>query len=170
MIPGWGRSPGGGHGDPLQYSCLENPHGQRSLQATGQRVAKSWTWLKWLGIHMCRKIWYFFSTCFKQASARGDPPVSVTCRTRENCFYQISHCTNEAEAALLCTAIDNLTTSRQRGTFCRKECNFSVRNQGWNPYSMTTYHFFFSKFVFIYLIGFVCFGGILPRLCDNEFS
>ena len=30
-IPGWGRSPGGGHGNPLQYSCLENPLGQRSL-------------------------------------------------------------------------------------------------------------------------------------------
>ena len=29
--PGWGRSPRGGHGNPLQYSCLENPHGQRSL-------------------------------------------------------------------------------------------------------------------------------------------
>ena len=33
-IPGLGRSPGGGHGNPLQYSCLENPDGQRSLQAT----------------------------------------------------------------------------------------------------------------------------------------
>ena len=31
LIPGLGRSPGRGHGDPLQYSCLENPHGQRSL-------------------------------------------------------------------------------------------------------------------------------------------
>ena len=30
-IPGLGRSPGGGHGSPLQYSCLENPHGQRSV-------------------------------------------------------------------------------------------------------------------------------------------
>ena len=30
-IPGLGRSPGEGHGDPLQYSCLENLHGQRSL-------------------------------------------------------------------------------------------------------------------------------------------
>ena len=30
-IPGLGKSPGGGHGNPLQYSCLENPHGQRSL-------------------------------------------------------------------------------------------------------------------------------------------
>ena len=31
LIPGLGRSPGGGHGNPLQYSCLENCHGQRSL-------------------------------------------------------------------------------------------------------------------------------------------
>ena len=31
-VPGSGRSPGGGHGNPLQYSCLENPHGQRSLE------------------------------------------------------------------------------------------------------------------------------------------
>ena len=31
LIPGLGRSPGGGHSNPLQYSCLENPHGQRSL-------------------------------------------------------------------------------------------------------------------------------------------
>ena len=29
-IPRSGRSPGGGHSNPLQYSCLENPHGQRS--------------------------------------------------------------------------------------------------------------------------------------------
>ena len=31
-IPGLRRSPGGGHGNPLQYSCPENPHGQRSLE------------------------------------------------------------------------------------------------------------------------------------------
>ena len=31
LIPGLGRSPGGGHGNPLKYSCLENPHEQRSL-------------------------------------------------------------------------------------------------------------------------------------------
>ena len=32
LIPGSGRSPGGGNGDPLRYSCLENPRGQRSLE------------------------------------------------------------------------------------------------------------------------------------------
>ena len=31
LIPGLGRSPGEGNGNPFQYSCLENPHGQRSL-------------------------------------------------------------------------------------------------------------------------------------------
>ena len=31
LIPGLGRFPAEGHGKPLQYSCLENPHGQRSL-------------------------------------------------------------------------------------------------------------------------------------------
>ena len=31
LIPGLGRSPGGRHSNPLQYSCLKNPHGQRSL-------------------------------------------------------------------------------------------------------------------------------------------
>ena len=31
LIHGLGRFPGGGHGNPLQYSCLENPHGHRSL-------------------------------------------------------------------------------------------------------------------------------------------
>ena len=35
-IPGSGKSPGGEHGNPLQYSCLENPHGQRIL--TGYRA------------------------------------------------------------------------------------------------------------------------------------
>ena len=34
-IPGSGRSPGGGHGHPLQYSCQENPHGQRGLAGCG---------------------------------------------------------------------------------------------------------------------------------------
>ena len=43
LIPGWGRSPGGGHGNPLQYSCLEILHGQRSWWATVHRVAKNWT-------------------------------------------------------------------------------------------------------------------------------
>ena len=43
LIPGLRRSPGGEHGNLLQYSCLENPHGQRSLAATVHEVTKSRT-------------------------------------------------------------------------------------------------------------------------------
>ena len=47
-IPGSGRFPRGGHGNPLQCSCLENPMDRRALQATVHKVTKSQTWLKWL--------------------------------------------------------------------------------------------------------------------------
>ena len=50
-IPGSGRSPRGGHGNPLQYSCLENPMDRGAWQATVHRVAKSWTLLKRLSMH-----------------------------------------------------------------------------------------------------------------------
>ena len=46
LIPGSGRSPGEGHGDPLQYSCLGNPMDRRALWATVHRVAESRTQLK----------------------------------------------------------------------------------------------------------------------------
>ena len=39
-IPGLGRSLGEGHGNPVQYSCLENPHGQRSLAGYSSRGRK----------------------------------------------------------------------------------------------------------------------------------
>ena len=45
-----GRSPGGGHGNPLQYSCLESPMGRGAWWATVHGVAKSQTWLKRLSI------------------------------------------------------------------------------------------------------------------------
>ena len=42
-IPSLGRSPGGGHGSPLQYSCLENPMDRGVWWAAVHGVAKSWT-------------------------------------------------------------------------------------------------------------------------------
>ena len=44
-IPGLGRSPGGGHGNPLCYSCLENPMDRGAWRATVHGVAKSQTQL-----------------------------------------------------------------------------------------------------------------------------
>ena len=51
QIPGLGRSPREGKGNPLQYSCLENPIDRGAWQATVHRVVKSQTWLKQLSTH-----------------------------------------------------------------------------------------------------------------------
>ena len=55
LVPGLGRSLGVEHSNPLQYSCLKNPHGQRSLSGYSpvRRVAKSRTRLKQLSEHIC---------------------------------------------------------------------------------------------------------------------
>ena len=68
-IPGSGRSPGGGDGNPLQDSCLENPMDRGVWWATVHRVAKSRTWLKWLSTHAC-----------SQKSVRKFPPPSSSCQ------------------------------------------------------------------------------------------
>ena len=51
-IPGSGRSPGGGHGNPFQYFCLENPMDRRVWGAIVHRVTKSQTQLKQLSMHV----------------------------------------------------------------------------------------------------------------------
>ena len=51
LIPEMGRSPGGGHGNPFQYSCLENPMARRAWWAIVLEVTRSWTGLKQLSMH-----------------------------------------------------------------------------------------------------------------------
>ena len=50
-VPWSGRSPGGRHGNPFQYSCLKNPMDRGAWRATVHRVAKSQTRLKRLSTH-----------------------------------------------------------------------------------------------------------------------
>ena len=50
-ISGSGRFPAEGHGNPLQYSCLENPLDRGAWQATVHRVVKIWTLLRRLSMH-----------------------------------------------------------------------------------------------------------------------
>ena len=52
LIPGSGGSPGGGHGNPLQHSYLENPMDRGAWWTTDHRVANSRTWLKQLHTRM----------------------------------------------------------------------------------------------------------------------
>ena len=79
-IPELGRSPGGGHGNPLQYSCLENPKDRGAWRATVHRVAKNQTQLKplstmhthavtvwidkipWKGKVMMKILWFYLCT------------------------------------------------------------------------------------------------------------
>ena len=51
-IPGPGRFLAGGHRNPFQNSCLENPMDRGAWQAVVHGVAKNTTWMKWLSMHM----------------------------------------------------------------------------------------------------------------------
>ena len=62
-IPGSGRFPGGGHGNPLQYSCLENPMDRGAWGATVDGVAKCWTRLKRLSVHASLTLSIYPSNC-----------------------------------------------------------------------------------------------------------
>ena len=75
-VSGWGRSPGGGHGNPLQYSCLENPMDRGAWWATVHRVAKSWTQLKPLKVKMwvpqsCLTLWDLIDRSPPDSSVHG---------------------------------------------------------------------------------------------------
>ena len=70
-IPGSGRSPGGGNGNPLQYSCLESP--REVWQATVHGVSRSQTQLKWLSTSIVifkvlyckiKHVFLIFCVCF----------------------------------------------------------------------------------------------------------
>ena len=52
-IPGSGRSPAEGHGNPLQCFCLKNPMDRGAWWTTAHKVSKSPIWLKWLSTHTC---------------------------------------------------------------------------------------------------------------------
>ena len=56
-IPGLGRSPREGHGNPLQYSCQENPMDTEAWRGTDHGVAKSRPRLKQLSTHGCMDVW-----------------------------------------------------------------------------------------------------------------
>ena len=71
LIPGGEDSPGGGHGNPFQYSCLENLVDKGAWWAMVHRVEKSWTRLKRLSTLTCECLMYagiYASGCFQVLS------------------------------------------------------------------------------------------------------
>ena len=71
-IPGSGRSPGEGNGNPFQYSCLENPMDRGTWKVTVHGVAKSWTRLSDFHFHF-----HFQYSCLENPMGRGAWWVTV---------------------------------------------------------------------------------------------
>ena len=83
-IPGSGRSPVEGNGNPLQCSCLENPRDGRAWWAAVCGVTQSWTWLKWLSSSSRRLVGY---------SPRGHKELNMTERLHFHfTMYNIHAC------------------------------------------------------------------------------
>ena len=95
LIPGLGRWPGGGHVNPLQYSCRENSMNRGTCQTTVHRVTKNWTQLKWLSTHKHADIiimWIFsFLKNHEQNSYKSGNFSSLTTATlNKDCiWYQV---------------------------------------------------------------------------------
>ena len=81
-IPGLGRSPREGNGNPLQYSCLENPHGQRSLAGCSQWGRKETDTTERLTTH---------STIQKDMMRYQFPSMVTSCKTIVKCPAQDIH-------------------------------------------------------------------------------
>ena len=83
-ILGWGRSSGGGHGNPLQYSCLENSMSRAAWWATVQRVTvrQDWNDLARTVLSLCFQDW---SPCFSFSKIWME--VSVLRRPLWHCKY-----------------------------------------------------------------------------------
>ena len=74
-IPGSGRSPRGGNGNPPQYPCLENPMDRGAWKTTVHRVTKSWTQLKQLCTYDFSSVVKYIVKIFK---------VNYTSNTKES--------------------------------------------------------------------------------------
>ena len=107
-VPGSGRSPGRGHGNPPQYSSLENPMGRGAFLATVHGVTKSQTQLKWFSTHIhieytlchtvglcCLSILYMWklisatpnsTPSFLHSPARWQSPACCLCPWLCSCF------------------------------------------------------------------------------------
>ena len=95
LIPGSGRS-GGGHGNPLQCSCLENPMDRGSRRATVHTVAKSRTRLKRLSTHACRDQ---DSTSHKGTGTGFHIPQLRVCGTQQKVLQATATTKDPASAA-----------------------------------------------------------------------
>ena len=96
LIPRWRRSPGRGYGNPLQYSCLENPMYRGAWQATIHRVSKTQTQLRQLSTHQQRnKIIYMPTKHVSKATLKLNFEVSFLWACPGNNYYKFQNSKRE---------------------------------------------------------------------------
>ena len=111
-IPGLGRSPAGGHGNPLQYSCLEKPHGQRSVAGYSPWGCKELDTAEWLSTAQQRLLQRKMLVCFDPAV-----PLNIVCPME----IQYPRAQSSAFQSCLCTFVfiteklETIHMSTQRG-------------------------------------------------------
>ena len=84
LIPGLRRSPGGGHANLLQYSCLENLMDRGVWQVLAHRIAKSRTRLKWLSTHAQHNLYLVIIFYCQSLSTPRPHPSPVECRLHKS--------------------------------------------------------------------------------------
>ena len=89
-VPGSGRFPGGGHGNPLQYFCLENPVDRGAWWVTVHGVSKSWTWLKQLSMQGYRNVVSVLAVYLHDFEADQEHQLAATVQNHQRVSYCIS--------------------------------------------------------------------------------
>ena len=103
-IPGLGRSPGGRHGNPLKYPCLENPMDREAWQTTVHRVAKSQTQLKQLSMHIGKQKSLKVKRCEKHCGTCNFCAISFPIQMQPICYFSFSNIQNrdKEKASAIC--------------------------------------------------------------------
>ena len=124
LIPGLGRYPGEGHGNPLQYSWLENPVDRGAWWAIVHRVMKSQTQLKWLSTK-CSYANFLLFVCLKYSILNFSfmQQLSVTLFPSATIWFRIHCC---------CVSVDKLCLTICEPIDCCLPWDFLDKNTGVN--------------------------------------
>ena len=110
-IPGLGRFPGGGHGNPLQHCCLENPHGQKSLAGYspwGRKESDMTEHSTGMGHTQKQRILYLTSVSLPSSSSKHQVMVSFTVFLPASPFSPL---TNDFETHVIHRIISSINIS-----------------------------------------------------------